>query len=282
MKSSAFFKTTLLMALIVGLFMAVGYFVGGQSGALMALVFAAIMNMGMYWYSGSLVLKMQGATPLDEQTYPQIRRMVQDITTKDSLPMPQLYFVDTPIPNAFATGRNPHHAVVAVTAGIMQILDDKELYAVLAHEIGHVKNYDMLVSTIAATLGGAISYLAQMAFFFGGQDENGNSNPIAGIAMIILAPLAATLIQLAVSRTREFGADAHSKQITGGDGRALASALEKLESVKPQLKNYQPSPAEQSTAHLMFANMFNMEGLSSLFSTHPNTKARVERLLDHS
>lgn len=281
MKSSAFFKTTLLMALIVGLFMAVGYFVGGQSGALMALVFAAIMNVGMYWFSSSLVLKMQGATPLDEQVYPQIRRMVQDITAKDNLPMPQLYFVNTPIPNAFATGRNPSHAVVAVTAGIMEILDDRELYAVLAHEIGHVKNYDMLVSTIAATLGGAISYLAQMAFFFGGQDEDGNSNPIAGVAMIILAPLAATLIQLAVSRTREFGADAHSKQITSGDGRALASALEKLESVKPQLKNYQPSPAEQSTAHLMFTNMFNMEGLTSLFSTHPSTKARIERLLDH-
>lgn len=280
MKSSAFFKTTVLMALIVGLFMAVGYFVGGQDGALAALMFAAIMNVGMYWFSGSLVLKMQGATPLDEQAHPQIRRMVQDITAKDGLPMPALYFVNTPIPNAFATGRSPRHAVVAVTAGIMEILDEKELYAVLAHEIGHVKNYDMLVSTIAATLGGAISYLAQMAFFFGGQDEEGNGNPIAGIVMIVLAPLAATLIQLAVSRTREFGADAHSKHITGGDGRALASALEKLESIKPQLKNYQPSPAEQSTAHLMFTNMFNMEGLSSLFSTHPSTRARVERLLD--
>jgi heat shock protein HtpX len=195
--------------------------------------------------------------------------------------MPKLYFVNTPIPNAFATGRNPSNAVVAVTAGIMEILDEKELYAVLAHEIGHVKNYDMLVSTIAASLGGAISYLAQMAFFLGGQDEDGNSNPLAGIAMLILAPIAATLIQLAVSRTREFGADAHSKQITGGDGRALASALQKLESVKPQLKDYQPSPTEQSTAHLMFTNMFNMEGLAGLFSTHPSTKARVERLLDH-
>lgn len=280
MKSSAFFKTTLLMALIVGLFMAVGYFVGGQSGALMALAFAAVMNVGVYWFSGSLVLKMQGAVPLDETAYPQVRQMVQDITAKDNLPMPALYFVNSPIPNAFATGRNPSHAVVAVTAGIMQILDDKELYAVLAHEIGHVKNYDMLVSTIAATLGGAISYLAQMAFFFGGQDEDGNSNPIAGLAMLILAPLAATLIQLAVSRTREFGADAHSKEITGGDGRALASALQKLESVKPQLKDYRPSPAEESTAHLMFTNMFNMQGLSALFSTHPSTEDRVERLLD--
>lgn len=278
MKSFAFFKTTVLMAAMVGLFMAIGYGIGGQSGALMALLLANVMNVGMYWFSGSLVLKMQGAIPLDEQRFPQVRDMVQDITTKDNLPMPSLYFVDTPIPNAFATGRNPSHAVVAVTAGIMEILDNDELYAVLAHEIGHVKNYDMLVSTIAASLGGAISYLAQMAFFFGGNDED-SPNPIAMLAMMIVAPLAATLIQLAVSRTREFGADAHSKHITGGDGRALASALQKLESIKPQLADYQPSPAEQTTAHLMFTNMFNMQGLSALFSTHPSTEARIERLL---
>lgn len=142
----------------------------------------------------------------------------------------------------------------------MEILDDKELYAVLAHELGHVKNYDMLVSTIAASIAGAISYLAQMAFFFGGSDEDGNSNPLAAIAMMLLAPFAAILIQMAVSRTREYGADAHSKQVTNGDGRALASALQKLESIKPQLKNYQPSPTEQTTAHLMFANMFNAQG----------------------
>lgn len=269
------------MAAMIGLFMAVGTLVGGRSGALIALVLGSIANVAMYWFSSSLVLKMQGAVPLDEQAYPQIRRMVQDITAKDSLPMPALYFVNTPVPNAFATGRDPHHAVVAVTAGIMEILDDKELYAVLAHEIGHVKNYDMLVSTVAACLGGAISYLAQIAFFFGGNDEE-SPNPISMLAMVILAPLAATLIQLAVSRTREFGADAHSKHITGGDGRALASALQKLEHIKPQLKNYQPSPAEQSTAHLMFANMFNGEGLAALFSTHPSTNERVKRLLDHS
>ena len=278
MKSSAFIKTTLLMAAMVGLFMAIGYGIGGQSGALMALFFASIMNIAMYWFSGSLVLKMQNAVPLDEQRFPQVRSMVQAITAIDNLPMPKLYFVDTPIPNAFATGRNPSNAVVAVTAGIMEILDEQELYAVLAHEIGHVKNYDMLVSTIAASLGGAISYIAQMAFFFGGNDEE-SPNPIAMIAMMILAPIAATLIQLAVSRTREFGADAHGKKIMGGDGRALASALQKLETVKPQLQNYQPSPAEQNTAHLMFTNMFNMEGVSALFSTHPSTKARVERLM---
>lgn len=278
MKTTAIFKTTLMMAAMVGLFMLIGQVIGGQQGALMALVIAAVMNFGMYWFSGSMVLKMQGAVPLDENRFPQVRRIVQEITQKDNLPMPKLYFVETPIPNAFATGRNPQNAVVAVTAGIMEILDERELYGVLAHEVGHVKNYDMLVSTIAATLGGAISYLAQMAFFFGGSDEE-SPNPIAMIAMVILAPLAAMLIQMAVSRTREFGADEHGKKIMNGDGRALASALQKLEAFKPNMQNYQPSPSEQSTAHLMFANMFNMQGLSSLFSTHPSTKDRVERLL---
>jgi heat shock protein HtpX len=278
MKTTAIFKTTLMMAAMVGLFMLIGQVIGGQQGALMALVIAAVMNFGMYWFSGSMVLKMQGAVPLDENRFPQVRRIVQEITQKDNLPMPKLYFVETPIPNAFATGRNPQNAVVAVTAGIMEILDERELYGVLAHEVGHVKNYDMLVSTIAATLGGAISYLAQMAFFFGGSDEE-SPNPIAMIAMVILAPVAAMLIQMAVSRTREFGADEHGKKIMNGDGRALASALQKLEAFKPNMQNYQPSPSEQSTAHLMFANMFNMQGLSSLFSTHPSTKDRVERLL---
>lgn len=265
---------------MTGLFMGVGYWLGGQSGALLALGIAAVMNFGTYWFSDKLVLKMQGATPLDEVRYPQVRKMVEQITTRDGLPMPRLYYVDTPVPNAFATGRSHNHAVVAVTAGIMEILNDKELYAVLAHEIGHVKNYDMLVSTIAATIGGAISYLAQMAFFFGGGDRDGDSNPLAAIAMMILAPLAATLIQLAVSRSREFGADAHSKEILGGDGRDLASALQKLESVKPALRNHRPTPNEEATAHLMFTNMFTMQGLSSLFSTHPSTEARVSRLLE--
>ncbi len=280
MKLTAFLKTTVLLGIMTGLFMAVGYMVGGQSGALVALGIAAVMNFGTYWFSDKLVLKMQGATPLDEAQFPQVRKMVEQITTRDGMPMPKLYFVETPIPNAFATGRSHNHAVVAVTAGIMEILDDKELFAVLAHEIGHVKNYDMLVNTIAATLGGAISYIAQMAFFFGGNDEEGGSNPIAAIAMMILAPMAAMLIQFAVSRSREFGADAHSKDVTNGDGRALASALQKLESVKPQLRNHRPSPTQEATAHLMFTNMFNMQGLASLFSTHPSTEDRVSRILD--
>lgn len=260
--------------------MAVGYSFGGRSGALVALVIAAAMNFGMYWFSGSLVLKMQRAVALDERKYPQIPRMVRELTTADNLPMPKLYYVDTPIPNAFATGRNPRNAVVAVTSGILEILDDKELKAVLGHELGHVKNRDMLVSTIAATVAGAISFIAEMAFWggalFGGNDEEGN-NIVGTIAMIILAPLAATMIQMAVSRSREYLADQHGAKLDGG-GKNLASALQKLENFKAHIPPQQASPNQQATAHLMFANMFSAGGLTSLFSTHPSTASRVARL----
>lgn len=270
------FKTTLLLALMTGLFMGIGHLFGGQSGMLIALAIAIVMNFGMYWFSGSMVVKMQGATPLDTKQYGNIERMVQELAQRDNLPMPRLYFVDTPVPNAFATGRNPKNAVVAVTRGITEILSDAELKAVLAHELGHVKNNDMLVSTVAASIAGAISYMAQLAFFMGGSDEEGNGNPLAMIAAMILAPIAAMIIQMAISRGREFGADEHGAK--HGFGHELASALQKLEDVKPHMKNYRPSPNEEATAHLMFANMFNKQGLASLFSTHPSTKARVERL----
>lgn len=277
----SFAKTTLLLGLLTGLFLAVGYALGGRGGAVIALVLATIMNFGMYWFSGSMVLKMQRAIPLDTKAYPYIEKAVRELTAKDNLPMPKLYFVDTPIPNAFATGRNPSHAVVAVTRGITEILNERELRAVIAHELGHVKNYDMLVSTIAAAVGGAISILAEMAFWggslFGGSDEEGN-NFLGSLAMLILAPFAAMLIQMAVSRSREFGADAHGANLIG-QGSDLASALQKLESIKPQLAGVQQRPNEQATAHLMFTNMFSMQGLSSLFSTHPSTEARVARLM---
>lgn len=269
------FKTTLLLALLTGIFMAIGYFVGGQNGMLMALGFAALMNFGMYFFSDSLVLKMQNAKPLDSK-YPEVERIVQDLASRDALPMPKLYYVDTPIPNAFATGRSPSHAVVAVTSGIMEILDENELRAVLAHELGHVKNRDMLVSTIAATVAGAISYLAQLAFMFGGSDDE-RGNPIAMLLSIFLAPLAAMVIQMAVSRSREYLADEHSQHVVGS-GKDLENALLKLDSWKQSAPPIEPTPAEQASASLMFANMFSMQGLASLFSTHPATADRVKRL----
>lgn len=270
------FKTTLLLAALTGLFMVIGSMVGGRSGALTALVIAGFMNMGMYWFSDSLVLKMQRAQPLGNK-YPEVKRIVTELTTHDGLPMPKLYWVDTPIPNAFATGRSPSHAAVAVTSGIMDILNEKELRAVLAHELGHVKNRDMLVSTVAATVAGAISFIAQFAMFAGDGNDDDAPNPIALIAMVIFAPLAAALIQMAVSRSREYLADEHSANVLHS-GRDLASALKKLENFKASVPPLRPSPSQETTNHLMFANMFSMQGMASLFSTHPSTADRIKRL----
>lgn len=270
------FKTTLLMAGLTGLFMAVGYFIGGQQGMLMALFFATISNFVMYFFSDSLVLKMQNAQPLDDR-YPEVRRIVTDLSSRESMPMPKLYYVETPIPNAFATGRSPAHAAVAVTSGIMEILNEDELRAVLAHELGHVKNRDMLVSTIAACLAGAISYLAQMAMFFGGSREDDNYNPIAAIAMMLLTPFAAMIIQMAISRSREYLADEHSQHVLGS-GDNLASALTKLDSWKQSAPPLQGSPSQEATNALMFANMFSARSLTSLLSTHPSTEDRIKRL----
>lgn len=274
------FKTTALLAALTGLFLAVGYFVGGRGGALIALILAAVTNFGMYWFSDKLVLKMQGAKPLDEGQYPEIPRMVQELAKADNLPMPKLYVMDTPVPNAFATGRSPKHAAVAVTTGIQELLTYDELKAVLGHELGHVKNRDMLVSTVAATVAGAISFIVELAFWgslFGGGDDEEGGNPIAAIAALLLAPIAATLIQLAVSRSREYLADQHGAKLMGG-GNQLASALAKIEGWKQNTPPLQPSPTEEATAHLMFTNPFSMHGLAGLFSTHPRTEDRIKRL----
>lgn len=277
------FKTTLLLGILTGLFMGLGYFVAGRSGAIIALLIAGVLNFGMYWFSDKVVLKMQGAKPMDVAEYPNIVGMIRELTIVDNLPMPKLYVMDTPLPNAFATGRGPKHAAVAVTTGIMRILEDKELKAVLGHELGHVKNRDMLVSTVAATVAGAITFIAEMAFWssslFGGNDEDEGSNIIGTIAMIILAPLAAIFIQMAVSRSRELLADQHGAKLVGS-GRDLASALQKLEDFKGHLPPLQPAPRQQATAHLMFANMFSARGLAGLFSTHPSTAKRIARLQD--
>ena len=269
-------KTTMLMAGLTALFMLIGNLIGGQSGMLMALGIAAVSNFVMYFFSDSIVLKIQRAEPLDDR-YPQVERIVQRLAARDGLPMPKLYYVDTPIPNAFATGRSPSHAAVAVTSGVMEILTDDELEAVLAHELGHVKNRDMLVSTVAATVAGAISYLAQFAFYFGGSSDDDNSNPLAMLLAVILAPIAAMLIQMAVSRSREYLADEHSHAVLG-TGEPLARALRKLEDWKLSQPPIDASPSQEASAHLMFANMFSMHGLAALFSTHPSTEDCVERL----
>lgn len=274
------FKTTVLLAALTGLFLAVGYLIGGRGGALIALILAAVTNFGMYWFSDKLVLKMQGAKPLDEGQYPEIPRMVHELAEADNLPMPKLYVMDTPIPNAFATGRSPKHAAVAVTTGIQEMLSYDELKAVLGHELGHVKNRDMLVSTVAATVAGAISFIVELAFWgslFGGGDDEEGGNPIAAIAALILAPIAATLIQLAVSRSREYLADQHGAKLMGS-GRDLASALAKIEGWKRHMPPLQPSPSQEATAHLLFTNPFSMQGLAGLFSTHPRTEDRIKRL----
>lgn len=273
-------KTTLLLGIMTGLFLAVGSMLGGRSGMIIAFIFAILFNFGTYWFSDKLVLKMQRAKPLDTKRFAYIQESVKELSSKDGLPMPKLYFVDTPVPNAFATGRNPDNAVVAVTRGITEILNKDELHAVLAHELGHIKNRDMLISTVAATIGGAIAMMAELAFWggalFGGGDED--NNWLGGLAAMIIAPIAAVIIQMAISRSREFMADAHGKN-TLGTGKELALALQKLESFKPRMRNYQPQPQEEATNHLMFANMFNLGGLKSLFSTHPSTNERVARLL---
>lgn len=272
-------KSTLLLGALSGLVLGIGYFLGGRSGLYIALGIATLMNFSSYWFSDKIVLAVQKAKPLDEKEHAEIVRMVQDLALKDNLPMPRLFMVDSPIPNAFATGRSPKKAVVAVTSGIVEQLSRQELKSVLAHELGHVKNNDILISSLAATAAAAISVLADMLFWggalFGGGDED-RPNPIAMIAIIVLAPLAATLIQLSISRSREFLADEHGARLIG-HGHDLASALEKLENFKHSHK-IPASNVQQSTAHLMFINMFNASMLAGLFSTHPKTADRVARL----
>lgn len=270
-------KTVLLLGSLSGLVLLIGYLLGGQSGLTIALAFAVLMNFGAYFWSHKMVLAMYGARPASKKEFSKLHGMVAELAKKMSLPKPALYIVPTQTPNAFATGPSPKKAVVACTEGILKILDDDELKGVLAHELAHVKNRDMLVTTIAATLAAVISYVAMMARWaaiFGGMRDNENGgNLLSLLVMAIIAPFVALLLQLAVSRSREYLADkSGASAVQNGD--ALASALEKLEA---SCKRH-PMRGNATTSSLFIVNPFKAEMLVSLFSTHPPTKRRVERL----
>jgi heat shock protein HtpX len=270
-------KTSILMAAIMALFGLMGAALGGGSGMLLALLFGGAMNVYAYWFSDKMVLKMYNAQEVDAISAPQFYGMIEELAQRAGLPMPKVYIINEAQPNAFATGRNPEHAAVAATSGILQILSARELRGVMAHELSHVQNRDILISTISATLAGAISSLANFAMFFGGRDAEGRaSNPLASLAVALLAPFAAGLIQMAISRAREFEADRGGAMISG-DANALADALIKIEAYARGIP-MAPAEAHPETAQMMILNPLSGGGLANLFSTHPATEERVLRL----
>jgi heat shock protein HtpX len=272
-------KTAVLMAAITALFMAIGAMLGGRSGMMLALLFALGMNFFSYWFSDTMVLKMYNAQEVDETSAPQFYAMVKELAQRAELPMPRVYLIQEDSPNAFATGRNPEHAAVAATTGILRVLSAAELRGVMAHELAHVKHRDILISTVSATMAGAISMLANFAMFFGGRDSEGrHSNPVVGILVAILAPIAASLIQMAISRAREFEADRGGAEISG-DPRALASALEKIHRIAQGLP-LETTERHPETAQMMIMNPLSAGGIAGLFSTHPSTEERVALLLE--
>jgi heat shock protein HtpX len=274
---SNWLKTTILMAAILALFGAVGAALGGAQGMLLALLLGGAMNVFAYWNSDKMVLAMYNAREVDAASAPEFTRIVRELAANAGLPMPRVYVIDEAQPNAFATGRNPEHAAVAATTGILQLLSARELRGVMAHELAHVKHRDILISTISATLAGAISALANFAMFFGGRDEDGRpANPLAGLLVMILAPIAAALIQMAISRAREFDADQGGAEISG-DPEALAAALLKIERYAQGLP-MGPAEAHPETAQMMIINPLSGGSLAGLFSTHPPTGERVRRL----
>lgn len=253
-----------------------GNAIGGQSGLTIALIFALAMNAFSYWFSDRIVLKMYKAQEASKADAPELYEMVRRLARKADIPAPRVYIINQPQPNAFATGRNPEHAAVAVTTGIMRILSAEELEGVIAHELAHVKNRDILIGTVAATIAGAISYLAYMAqwaMIFGGGDDDEGGNPLVAIVMMIVAPVAAMLIQMAISRSREYAADAGGAKIAGNP-RYLANALRKLNSASQQI----PMKAEPATAHMFIVNPLSGGRMAKLFSTHPPMEERIARL----
>jgi heat shock protein HtpX len=269
-------KTVILMTAMMVLFIMVGNIIGGKSGMMIAFFISLAMNFGSYWFSDKIVLSMYRAQEVTRNDYPQLFDSVEKLSSKAELPMPKVYIMDNPTPNAFATGRNPNNAAVAVTTGIMKILNREELEGVLAHELSHIKNRDILVSTIAATLVGTITYIVHFGMFFGGgsRDDREGGNPIVSLLLLIIAPIAAMLIQMAISRSREYMADESGANISGKP-LSLASALNKLQhgnEVVP-MRN-----AGQSSAHMFIVNPLHGGGVMKLFSTHPPIEERIERL----
>jgi heat shock protein HtpX len=274
----SYFRTAILLAGLTALFMGVGYLIGGAGGATIALAIAAATNLFAYWNSDRMVLSMYGAHEVDARTAPDLTRLVADLATRAGLPMPRVFLMDNPQPNAFATGRNPANAAVAVTTGLVQSLSREELAGVIAHELAHVKNHDTLLMTVTATIAGAVSMLAQFGMFFGGnRDSNGHGPGIIGsIAMMILAPFAAMLVQMAISRSREYAADELGARICG-QPMWLAAALAKIDHAAHQIPNAEAEHAP-ATAHMFIINPLSGHGMDSLFATHPSTQNRIAAL----
>lgn len=270
------FKTMVLMTGLTLILILGGNALGGRSGMTIALVFALIMNVGSYWFSDKIVLKMYKAREVTQAAAPELFSTVRRLAQKGGLPMPRVYIINENQPNAFATGRNPEHAAVAVTTGIMEILSREELEGVIGHELAHVKNRDILIGTVAATIAGAISYLAHMAqwaMIFGGRDDDEGGNPLVSIVMMIVAPIAAMLVQMAISRSREYAADSTGAEIAGNP-HYLSAALKKLHMASQQI----PMNAQPATAHMFIVNPLAGKRMARLFSTHPPMEERIARL----
>jgi heat shock protein HtpX len=273
----SYLKTAVLLAGLTGLFMGVGYLFGGAGGAMIALLIAAATNLFAYWNSDRMVLSMYGAHEVDRRSAPDLVQLVGELAGRAGLPMPRVFLMDEPQPNAFATGRNPQNAAVAVTTGLVQSLSREELAGVIAHELAHIKNHDTLLMTITATIAGAISMVAQFGMFFGGNRDNNNGAGIIGsIAMMILAPLGAMLVQMAISRTREYAADDLGARIVG-QPMWLASALSKIAGAAHQVPNME-AERNPATAHMFIINPLSGHGVDNLFTTHPSTENRIAAL----
>lgn len=272
------FKTSLLMAAIMALFGTVGLLLGGGAGMVAALILGGAMNLWAYWFSDKIVLRMYNAREVDETSAPQLYGIVRELAQSAQLPMPKVYLIDEAQPNAFATGRNPEHAALAATTGILQLLTPRELRGVLGHELSHIKHHDILISTISATIAGAISSIAQLGMLFGGRSQNERGvHPLVALLIMIVAPLAAMLIQLAISRAREFEADRGGAEVSR-DPQALASALEKIERYA-RGQPIETAEMHPETAQMMIINPLSGGGVQGLFSTHPSTQERIARLL---